>query len=155
MSKNKFYAIVIVGLLISNGILVFFMSQKDHRRKPPRSPKEIVIKRLNFDESQIALYNVLIEGHGEKMHELMKSIRESRNDLYSKILDDDKSNVQASLIESIARNQGQLEQLNYSHFQDIKSLCMPNQLDDFEELSKDLAKIFGKGKGKPKHRPKR
>lgn len=152
MSKNRFYAFVIVCLLISNGILVFFMTQKNHRGKPPRSPKEIVIKRLKFDESQIAKYEILVQDHRKMTKELIIDINKNRESLYSNLTE---QILVDSLIDPIAMSQAELEKLNYSHFQDIKSLCTPDQLDDFEELSKHLAKIFGMGKGKPMHGPKR
>jgi hypothetical protein len=153
MNKNKFYAIVILGLLLSNGILIFFITQKRHNRHSHTSPREIVIQRLKLDESQIIKYEELIQVHRGRTHELMKGIQERRNDLYSQMLKNGKSNIQAALIDSIASNQAELEKLNYSHFKDIQSLCMPNQLADFENLSKDLAKLFGKEK--PMHGSKR
>lgn len=114
-----------------------------------------MIERLKFDTSQIIKYEELIQVHRGKTHELMQGIQEGRNNLYSQNTRNGKLTIQAALIDSIASNQAGLEELNYSHFQDIKKLCMPNQLDDFEALSKDLAKIFDKSAQRPKHRPKR
>ena len=155
MNKNKFYAIVILGLLLSNCILIFFITQKGHNGHYRASPREIVIERLKFDTSQIIKYEELIQVHRGKTHELMQGIQEGRNNLYSQNTRNGKLTIQAALIDSIVSNQAGLEELNYSHFQDIKKLCMPNQLDDFEALSKDLAKIFDKSAQRPKHRPKR
>ena len=155
MNKNKFYAIVILGLLLSNCILIFFITQKGHNRHFHTSPREIVIQRLKLDASQIIKYEQLIQVHREKTHELMEGVQEGRNDLYSQITRKGKLTTQAALFDSIASNQAELEELNYSHFQEIKNLCTSNQLDDFEALSKDLAKIFAKRAERPKHRPEK
>jgi protein CpxP len=155
MNKNKFYAIVILGLLLSNCILIFFITQKGHNSHFHTSPREIVIQRLKLDASQIIKYEQLIQVHRGKTHELMKGIQEGRNDLYSQITRNGELTIQAALFDSIASNQAELEELNYSHFQEIKNLCTSNQLDDLEALSKDLAKIFAKGEERPKHRPKK
>lgn len=146
MNKNTFFIVVIVGLLISNGFLLFFMTQKGPHRGPKHSPKEIVSKRLNFDEKQIADYEVLIKEHSRSAAELMSQVQGARETLYGQISETNNADVINKRLEPIAVNLTELEKLNFSHFQDIKALCKPDQLERFEELTNDLAKIFGKRK---------
>ena len=153
MNKNKFYAVVIVALLISNGILVFFMIQKGHREKSFHSPKEIIINRLGFDDAQVESYLELVSIHRETTGNLMKNIQEERSSLYELTpAQTDKERLDSTVV-SIGLLQQQLERLNFNHLQDIHSLCNETQLKDFEVLRRDFSEIFKKGK--PKHGPKR
>jgi protein CpxP len=43
----------------------------------------------------------------------------------------------------IASNQTGIERLHYNHFIDIKKLCIPEQLEDYNALTIELAQIFG------------
>ncbi|MFT6166482.1 MAG: hypothetical protein ACJAV5_000142 [Vicingaceae bacterium] len=155
MNKNKFYVIVIVGLLISNGMLVFFMTQKEHREKPHHSPKEIVIDRLDLDEAQIKNYLELVSVHREATNELMKGIRAKRSLLYELLTASGSTTKVDSTVINIGQLQQELERLNFNHFQDIQLLCNANQLQAFEDLSREFAELFGGGKGKPKRGPRR
>ncbi len=144
MNKNRFYIIIIIGLLIFNGIFVFFITQKGPRKGLRKSPKEIISKRLNFREDQNAQYEELIHMHRSKTVELTNAIKESRNALYNTMSINGSMQLHDSIINNITNSQAELELLNISHFQDIKSLCEPSQLDDFNALSRDLAKLFDK-----------
>lgn len=149
MSKNKFYLIVIVALLISNGVALFFLTQKDSRRGAHKSPKEIIVERLNFDEEQETQYVRLILEHREATKDLMDTILANRNTLYSTLSAKTFTEDRNSIISEIVTLQAELEQLNVSHFEDIRALCHDNQLDRFDKLTQDLAKLFGKRKGPP------
>jgi periplasmic protein CpxP/Spy len=71
--------------------------------------------------------------------------------LYTQLV---KSNVDTkakdSLITVLANHQKQVEQTHFKHFEDIKSLCKPEQRENFYDLTRDLSKIFGK-QTKPRH----
>ncbi|MDC1451019.1 hypothetical protein N8371_01195 [Vicingaceae bacterium] len=155
MNKNKFYVLVIVALFISNGVLVFFMTQKGHWGKQAHSPKEIIIERLRLDEAQIKDYSELVLFHGEATRDLMKSIRTQRSSIYKLLTVTDSTAKVDSAINAIGGLQQELELINFDHFQDIKALCTAEQLKDFESLSNEFVKIFGERKGKPNHGPKR
>lgn len=149
MSKNKFYLIVIIALLISNGVALFFLIQKDSRRGAHKSPKEIIVERLDFDEEQEAQYIGLILEHREATKDLMDAILANRNTLYGMLSAKTSAEERDFIVSEIVALQAELEQLNVSHFEDIKALCIDNQLDRFDNLTQDLANLFGKRKGPP------
>lgn len=143
MNKNTFYIIVIVGLLISNGILVFFLTQKENKKRPRNSPKEIVAKRLDFDDAQMSDYEVVIKKHQVESRQIFDQIQKSKGILYN-LLSTTDDHKRDSLIQRITIKQGVLEQLNFNHFLEIKKICREDQTPEFEKLSHDFAKIFGK-----------
>ena len=149
MSKNKFYLIVIIALLVSNGVALFFLTQKDSRRGTHKSPKEIIVERLDFDEEQEAQYIGLILEHREVTKDLMDAILANRNTLYVTLSAKTSAEERDFIVSEIVALQAELEQLNVSHLKDIKALCNDNQLDRFDNLTQDMAKLFGKRKGPP------
>ena len=150
MDKIKLLTFSVIGLLLLNVATIGFMLfiPGDRNRAEPR---EIIIEKLNFDENQQKEYEQLIYWHRNQIDELEEKIRETKKELYS-LLPKNKveTNVKDSLITSISVYQKQIEAIHYKHFQDIKKLCRKDQLNSFDELTKELSKIFS---NKPLQKP--
>ena len=150
MEKTKLLTITVVGLLLLNlGTLGFlFLNGKNHGslREGRREPKQIIINKLHFDANQQIEYAKLIEWHHGEITRLDDNIRESKNNLYLQ-LNQNETNVKIkdSLIAMINSNQKQIETTHFKHFEDIKKLCYPNQMDAFNELTEELSQIFSRG----------
>ena len=57
-----------------------------------------------------------------------------------------------SLITLLNSYQNQVEETHFKHFEDIKKLCHQDQLEDFNELTEDLSRIFAPNKPpRPRH----
>lgn len=153
MSKQKFYIVVIIGLLISNLLLIGFMFPKRGHKPPAKGmkldgPRSIIIEKLKFDDVQVASYDELIEVHQTNIKEQDEQIFAIKNGMY-KTLNESDAKLVDSLSVEIASAQKAIEVLHYNHFLDIKKLCKPEQLKDYEMLTKDIAKLFSrKPKGK-------
>ncbi len=161
MNKNRLLIFLIAGLLISNILLVLFiMKGKRHGpghgpgpEGPPQhkpSPREVVIERLHFDETQVAKYETLIQKHRSDVKDTEKALMELKTNLYNNLKNTENKTLSDSLINSIIALQNKLEHIHYAHFEDIKKLCTPEQLNNFNELANDLARIFGPA---PPHGP--
>ena len=124
--------------------------------RPPQAgrqkPKEIIIEKLHFDEAQQKDYAKLIKWHRGEITKLDGNIREAKNELYSQLLQPE-TNLKAkdSLISVINLNQKQIEQTHFKHFEDIKKLCHKNQMDDFNDLTEELGRIFAPKPHGPRH----
>ena len=44
----------------------------------------------------------------------------------------------------LADLQKQVESVHYAHFMDIKKICRPDQLSDFDKLTKELSRLFSR-----------
>jgi uncharacterized membrane-anchored protein YhcB (DUF1043 family) len=161
MKKVVFYQIVCAVLTLIIAYLLYSVNQKEKR--PPHnrnehSPRARVIKRLNFNEKQIARYDELIEQHVAAVDELDRKINRSKRALYESLNDTSLNND--SLIETIGATQMQIEQIHLNHFRNIKDICKEDQLGDYQLLTKDLLKVFRsnrlkpRGHGRPEDKPR-
>jgi hypothetical protein len=158
MEKTKLLTITVIGLLLLNlGTLSFlFLNGKNHKLPHEGGrpqPKEIIIEKLHLDAAQQKEYVKLIQWHRSEIRELDDNIRQAKNELYMQ-LSQAEVNVKAkdSLIILINSNQKQIEETHFKHFEDIKKLCHKDQLEDFNELTEELSRIFTPNKPpRPRH----
>ncbi len=170
MNRTKLLTIAVLGLLLINlGTLIFILSKKSDskpllhqhpkgmrdEKQREEGPKQIIIERLNFDTLQQKKYEVFVEEHQSKSRELKDLSREIHDELYSLLKENtiDKSKSD-SIINKISINQNLMDHLNFNHFQQIKSICNPEQLERFNALVEDLTHLFapqGQPQGPPPH----
>jgi hypothetical protein len=161
MKKTKLLTITVIGLLLLNfAILAFLLvsGPRGHKRQTDRpegrpNPREIIIERLHFDDKQQKEYEVLIKWHRGEIKKLDSNIRQTKNELYSQ-LNQKEVNLKTkdSLISLLNSYQKQVEETHFKHFVDIKKLCHQDQLEDFNELTEDLSRIFAPNKPpRPRH----
>ena len=154
MDKIKVLTFAVIALLLLNFATLGFLlltSPKHNSRPPHREPKEIIINQLQLDATQQIAYQKLIEWHRGTIDSLDHQIRGAKNKLYSQLIQPDvDTKTKDSLFTILANYQKQIEQTHFKHFQDIKDLCTPEQMNRFNELTEELSRIFGR-KPKPKH----
>ena len=145
MSKNKTYSVLIISLLVINTLLVGFVVLKPKRPlgKENKSPKEVIIKRLQFNEAQTSHYTTLVKQHSTAIREKDAKIRDSKKNLYSLLTNDDIAKTKEdSIVSQLGVLQKDIEMLHFKHFQDIKKICNPSQEEAFNKLAKNLATLF-------------
>ncbi len=160
MNKNKLLIFLIAGLLISNILLVVFMIKgrgPGHHGPPPPhhgGPRDLIIERLHFDEAQVQQFEKLIQEHQKNLRTEDEALQNIKTTLYSNLKSEENKVVTDSLINSMVVIQNKIEHIHYSHFEDIKKLCKPEQLEDFNEFASELSRLFGPPKGPPPpHKP--
>lgn len=151
MEKQKLVTFSILTLLVINlgtlGFLLFSGPKKGHF--PPDGgrpkPKEIIIEQLHLDAQQQADYEVLIRQHRKQIGATEDKIRITKNELYSLL---NSTTVDAtkkdSLVNALGQYQKEIELIHFNHFNDIKKLCKPEQLEDFDGLTEELSRLFSK-----------
>ena len=149
MEKTKLLTIAVFVLLLLNlgtlGFLILAPKPGMGMHGPHQEPKLVIIERLHFDKAQQKRYENLIVWHQCEIRGIENKIRDTKNTLYLQLL---KTNVgtkyKDSLIEVLANYQKQIEETHFVHFQDIKKICRPDQLDKYYDLTQDLSRIFSK-----------
>jgi len=139
MSKSKFLKFIILGLLISNGIVIFMLI---NGRDKMNGPKNIIIEKMHFDKEQIKNYESYIQQHRKAINENEKILNKLRSELYQQLKYQQDTSKVDSIISIIANHQIIAENINYNHFLEIKKLCKPSQKEDFDELTNEIAKLF-------------
>lgn len=152
MSKIKLLTISVVGLLFINILMVtwFFVQrggENDNGLQAGQAvgPKDIIIQRLGFDNDQKARYELLIKQHRLTIRNLNDSISATKNTLYGSLKNTQYTGTD-SLLNKLALLQERIELTHYNHFVDIRRLCKPSQMDNFNALTKDLSLYFNSQK---------
>lgn len=160
MTKTRMLTIAVAGLLLVNfGLLAFLVFSRpgnSFRGTGPRhgteGPKEIIIKKLDFNKEQVAAYEQLIDGHKANIQKLNDEVRNTKNKLYATLANDTALSAD-SLTNRLGTLQVQIEKLHYDHFAAIAKLCGPDQKDKFQDLTKELANYFELPRNPPPPKP--
>lgn len=152
MKNRNFLYLIITALFALNvfTLAFFFLKGPQGGERGMTNPKMIVIKKLHFDKGQAEAYEKLISEHQEKIKALDDTIKHAKKELYSNLPKHQNTVSNDSLYEVIANSQAEIEMVHYRHFLDIRNLCKPDQMRDFEKLSNELAKLFEMHKGPKK-----
>ncbi len=144
MTKQKFLSIAVILLVLTNlAVLVFFISTKPQPpagQKIGEGPKNIIIERLHFSKDQIDEYEAIIAIHRFEIEEQERKMRDLKHQLYESLVENESE--RDALISQISATQAKVENIHYAHFLELKKLCKPDQINDFNELTKDLARLF-------------
>lgn len=144
MEKNKLLSILVIGMVLTNIMLLIFMFGKEPHHPPRKMPREVIIEELGFNENQISKYDELIFAHRTQINNADMQLRTLKNNLYQLLNSNtDTTRERDSLIAAINDIQKQIEYIHFEHFKDIQNLCNDAQKIKFEELSKNLARLFG------------
>ncbi|MEO5775773.1 MAG: periplasmic heavy metal sensor [Flavobacterium sp.] len=157
MEKTKLLTITVIGLLLLNlGTLGFLFLNGPKGHRPPREgrqePKTIIIDKLHLDAQQQKEYAKLIQWHHGEITKLDDNIRQVKNELYSQLSQTETNQkTEDSLITVINSYQKQVEETHFKHFEDIKKLCRQDQMQNFNELTEELSRIFAPKPRGPRH----
>lgn len=145
MQKVKLLTIAVIGLLLLNVCLLAFVFFRHPMGMHPHQPTPdvVIIDKLQFDKPQQEAYRLLIDEHRAAINKIRTNTYELKDTLYKQLLlPTNQRTIVDSLITALANNQQSIEQINFKHFDDIKQLCKPEQLNNFKDLVDDLAKLF-------------
>ncbi len=109
-------------------------------RERGEGPRLEIISRLKLDEKQVKQYDVLVQEHRSQMRQKEEEIRELKKSLYQTLLGDTTSRY--SLIQQIAEQQKEVENINLRHFADIGKICRLEQQASYKKLVSDLSELF-------------
>ncbi len=149
---------MIIGLLASNLLLAgYILSGKRHNAPPERwegrpgmrGPRNLIIERLQFSDGQVREYDKMIRWHRGEIEKAEERIMHLKNELYATLNGPANPAVRDSLADAIANEQREIERIHYKHFEDIRGLCTEQQRPAFEELTREIASLFGR----PPHKP--
>lgn len=153
MNKTRLLSIAVVILFLMNvGIISFLLLNKPPRpdgRNDGEGPKRIIIERLGFDKEQVDRYDALIEQHQQTMRSADEEIMQLKRELFSLLSSPDPVR-EDSLIERIGSVQRRIEHAHIAHFSGIRSICRPDQMNDFKALSHELVELFSPRERRPR-----
>ena len=136
------------------GTIWYMKSDRDHRgrdRTTAQKLQRFVERELQLTEEQQQEYGALVREHLKKSRELRAEISNYRNEIYQNMNDTTTAPTRVdSLAEKIGATQAELERALYGHFEEVRSLCTPEQKERFERMiEKLLARIHSDGRKRP------
>jgi protein CpxP len=153
MDKIKLLTYSVIGLLLLNvGIIGFLFFSRPNRNPEgnQKRHKEFISEKLHFDANQNDKYESIIPIYKDKIDSLDAINRKLKSELYSQLkLQVVNSAIKDSIITLFLANQKHIEEEHFKHFQDIKSICKPTQLSDYNALTQELYKMFSNQNSKP------
>ena len=159
MSKENFYRLVIVLLLLMNfGILGYLVLGNNDRRGqhplgpgPGPRPDRIIIERLKLDEQHQEQFHELKYEHHTQMLDAQETSADLHRALFVALKDSTLSTTTMdSLYTQLGQNHLQKERATFNHLKKLRSILKPEQEPFFDDLVEDLSeRIMGP------HRPHR
>jgi len=141
VARNKVYVLLIGILLLSNLALVaFFVVNKPEKKEVKRDRpggymKEALKNEVGFDDQQMAKFDEMAAKHKQQMRPLFEDISKTKESFY-KLLS--QSDTPDSTLNTSAREIGEKQRLLdlkiFTHFQNIRELCTPEQRPKFDTL---------------------
>ena len=146
MSRNRIYVLLIGLLLLSNLALVgFFVLNKpekrpdNHRDRPSSFMRESLKKDVGFNDNQMAEYDKIIQTHRAQMRPIFEDITRTKENFYQLL---SQPNIPDSLLNSMANTIGEKQKLIdmkiFTHFQNLRQLCTPEQRPAFDSLAQKV-----------------
>lgn len=149
-SKQSFWKIFAIVLLISNTIVLSFIFFDKPRNADNRGPANFIIKELKFDDTQIESFNKLKFAHQDSVQVLKKNGRELRENYFKLLRNDTTDRALADqLLMQIANNQKAIEQITFSHFKSVKNICDSVQKEKFDSIILEVIHMMKDNRPKP------
>lgn len=158
-SKIKTLVGIIIFLLITNvAMLIFFIvlskPVKKQRNHEFNGMYYSLQKDVGFSKDQLGQYQTLRNEQMQKMKPLFNELRNAKKDFYGLIYS---GNISDSLInadaDSISQKQKRLDMNMFKYFQNVRSLCLPDQTQKFDSsLKKEVVRMVARP-GKDNKRP--
>jgi len=141
VSRNKIYVSLIGLLLLSNLALVaFFVMNKPEKREvrrehPGSYMKDALKNDVGFTEQQMAEFDKMADQHRQQMRPLFEDIGKTKESFYKMLSQPQTADTVLNQAASqIGDKQKAIDIKIFTHFQNIRQLCTPEQQSAFDSL---------------------
>jgi Spy/CpxP family protein refolding chaperone len=147
-------------LLVAANIVALVMFWHDKNRKdaqmppPPReqngSAFDFLTKELALDSNQLKAYSVLRDEQRKSAEPLRKTVRETKDSLFSLLKQPNVSDADLQkYLSKVGAAQIELEKSTFQHFQNVRKLCTPKQQEKFDAIIQQAMQMFGQPNRRP------
>ena len=141
VSRNKIYVSLIGLLLLSNLALVaFFVMNKPEKREvrrehPGSYMKDALKNDVGFTEQQMAEFDKMADQHRQQMRPLFEDIGKTKESFYKMLSQPQTADTVLNQAASqIGDKQKAIDIKIFTHLQNIRQLCTPEQQSAFDSL---------------------
>ena len=160
IAKNKWWAIAFVVLIIMNisTITVIWLMHNDDRRIPGNQKGGgsgyYLSKQLGFDSVQKQKLLEILKNNQEQLKDARGKIRDAKDAFFEllKVNDVSDSLIQHTSLQAALQDQA-IDIISFKNFQQIRSLCTPEQKIKFDGLIKEIIHSIGPPPKEPRQPP--
>ncbi len=160
-NRHKWWLIAVAVLLIINTatLTIFWMERKGQGLLLGSHPKggdakAFLIKALALDSLQQVQYLTLIKAHRDGANTIKKELKNAKDALFHLLAD---STVNEIVVEQAAdraaAKETELDLLTFKHFQQVRSICTPQQKIKFDTIIESVVKMMGPNQQNPQGPP--
>ena len=148
MDKIKLLTRLSIGLALLNvALLAFLFFPRMHRPFPPHnSTGDFLMHELKMNPSQREVFNQQRQSHHAIVDSLELEMQKIRSKLYG-----NNSMVDSASISHIAIIQGQIEQVTFLHFKEVRAALNPDQQAKFDTIIQEAVQKLQAQPHKPEH----
>lgn len=148
--RQKWLLLLVVILLLTNIVtLAFFWSTRPPYHEPfPNNQKPgererrmglFMVNEMKFDKQQEETYWKLRDSMVNQQRPLMDSIREAKKVFFDLLKQPSPSDSQVYAVNNhVSELQQKLDMLTFRHFQQVRTLCKPDQIQKFDTVIKEI-----------------
>src|SRR5215471_9139037 len=141
--RQKWLLLLVIILLLTNitTLSIFWFVKPKQRPTPPDRQRmgTWIVKELEFDKDQEASYWKLRDSLVGQQRPIMDSMRAAKKRFYEQL---NNPNVNDSILEANSSKtlalQKRLDFLTFQHFQQVRTLCRPEQLPKLDTVVKEI-----------------
>jgi protein CpxP len=152
MKALKVYKSLVIGLVLLNGITLFFLLMRpEHPPMPPE--RKDMAKELGLTGADAKKVAKIQKLHHQEMRRLMDKNRKLHHQLFVHFVTNSNDTIKTKqLIENVVHNHEKVEWLVYNYFNEVASHCDENQRG---ELNKRYEQLVNQMAQPPRHKRKR
>jgi len=146
--RQKWLLVLVAILLLTNiaTLSIYWLKKPDHDGGPGRNPGErekrmgqFMVDQMKFDAAQEAAYWKMRDSMMNIQKPVMDSIRSSKKRFFDLLNQPDATDsLLTARSNEIADLQKKLDIATFRHFQKVRSICRPDQLEKFDTVIKEI-----------------
>jgi protein CpxP len=137
LTKNKWLSGFIILLLLANivTIFLFWRERGQHHQLSHPDPGGFLVRELNLDSAQQNKLNEFAHEHQQATRPIRDELKKAKDEYFDLLKDPatPDSLLQQKLSVNAAFTRV-LDSITYRHFQQIRSICRPDQQKKFDEI---------------------
>ncbi len=155
-TSTKSLVFIILCLFLTNVLLLFFFvakNNKGNRNHESTGMYSVLKDSVQFSENQLAQYQDLRTQQFKKVKPLFDQIRKSKENFYQLLSVENLSDsIKFQKADSIGKSQQMLDLQMFHYFQQVRKICTPEQLPQFDKALQGVVKnMMGRRKKSMKH----
>ncbi|RPD39385.1 Spy/CpxP family protein refolding chaperone [Chitinophaga barathri] len=146
-ARNKVLSVLVIILLLTNLLLLFFFVWRTPEEAPKSNNKgrgevlQLLEKQVGFSKEQLEQYKQLKDQHWERLKPSFGELRAARDSFYILLKQDSvPDSVLTAAADSIGAKQVTIDLQTYRHFREVRSLCTPEQLPQYDSVVQHVMK---------------